>query len=215
VSSPDPRANYDDQTRQYPPVTTTGYPAGVNRDPNAPENYPAEYRRPSGPQDQSSYPPRYRTPVPEQAARDAEQRAQEKTLLAGRYDPQRVAVNLAILAVLSGVIAFAAVMVSDQIIGWANNIPPRSPSEAVLPAILAAVAGVAAGLLYIPVVGTGNENLFVVAVLALTLAGLVFWCLLGGLLDKDWQTISTGVAVLAAGITASLAPARIDAAEAR
>lgn len=194
----------DSETRVYNPQNY--------RQPAATDVQPASrFQAPLSGRDRAAYLPQYQedtTPTGQSAPEDEDGPA----LIAGRFEAQRVAVNLTILAVLAGVVSFAAIIISDQLIGFASDLPARAPSEAVLPAILAALTGALAGLLYIPTVGTGNESLFIAAIVALTVAGVVFYIFNDDLIDGSWQAVSSCVAVLAAGITASIAPSRIDAA---
>ncbi|GEB97537.1 MULTISPECIES: hypothetical protein [Corynebacterium] len=133
----------------------------------------------------------------------------------GKFDTKKLAINLTILGVLCAVITFAVVIVTDLIVSTISGWAEQGPAMAILVAIVAGLVGVCAGLLYIPVVGTGNENLFGVAILALTAAAIIVWVLFGGLLDGDWETILTLVAVICAGSTAYIAPRRIESARLR
>lgn len=133
----------------------------------------------------------------------------------GRFDTKKVATNLTILGLLCAVITFAVVVVTDLIVSAISGWPEQGVAMAVLEAIVAGLIGVFAGLLYIPVVGTGNENLYGAAIIALTAAAIIVWVLFGGLLDGDWETIITLVAVICAGSTAYIAPSRIESARLR
>jgi glycerol-3-phosphate acyltransferase PlsY len=117
--------------------------------------------------------------------------------------------------VLAAVVTFAIVLIVDQIIARITGDPAQGPGQAVITGVIAGIIGVLAGLLYVPVSGTGNEGLFNAAIVALTVAAAVFYVLFGGLLDKDWTTILTLAAILCAGVTASAAPTRIEAARVR
>ena len=64
-------------------------------------------------------------------------------------------------------------------------------------------------------VGTGDENLFGAALLALAIAAGVVYVLLGGLLDGDWNTLLTLGAILCTAGTAYVAPTRIESARVR
>lgn len=201
----------DAETRRYRPA-----PANYVRPPGLDARRVGQSDQPLSGEDRAAYLPQYRDDNQRPNQQQVQQQNQDidegPTLIAGRFDAKHVAVNLTTLAVLAGVVTFAAIIISDQLIGFASDIPARAPSEAVLPAILAALTGVIAGLLYIPTVGTGNENLFTVTIIALTVAGIVFYIFNDDLIDGNWQAISSVVAALAAGITASIAPPRIDAA---
>lgn len=138
-----------------------------------------------------------------------------QNLLAGRFDTKKVIVNLVILGVLCAVISFAALVVVDLIVSAITGWGAQGPGSGVVYGCIAGIVGVLAGLLYIPVVGTGNENLFGVAILALTVAAVVIYVLSAGLLDGDWNTILTLAAILCTSATAYAAPARIESARVR
>jgi hypothetical protein len=184
-----------DETRQY---RRQEYGQGYDRsyDQNYRDGYPQ-------PQYQEQYQQQYR------------QQDNGPTLLAGKFDPKKVAVNLVLLGVLAAVVTFAIVLIVDQIIARITGDPAQGPGQAVITGVIAGIIGVLAGLLYVPVSGTGNEGLFNAAIVALTVAAAVFYVLFGGLLDKDWTTILTLAAILCAGVTASAAPTRIEAARVR
>lgn len=163
-----------------------------------------------------SYDQNYRDGYPQpQYQQQYQQQDNGPTLLAGKFDPKKVAVNLVLLGVLAAVVTFAIVLIVDQIIARITGDPAQGPGQAVITGVIAGIIGVLAGLLYVPVSGTGNEGLFNAAIVALTVAAAVFYVLFGGLLDKDWTTILTLAAILCAGVTASAAPTRIEAARVR
>ncbi|MGV0869559.1 hypothetical protein [Corynebacterium kalidii] len=136
-------------------------------------------------------------------------------LLAGRFDTRKVIVNLVILGVLCAVISFALLLVVDLVVSAVTGWAAQGPGAAVVYGAIAGIVGVLAGLLYIPVVGTGNENLFGAAILALAIAAGVVYVLLGGLLDGDWNTLLTLAAILCTAGTAYVAPTRIESARVR
>lgn len=138
-----------------------------------------------------------------------------ENLLAGRFDTRKVIINLVILGVLCAVISFAVLLVIDLIVSAVTGWAAQGPGAAVVYGAIAGIVGVLAGLLYIPVVGTGNENLFGAAILALAIAAGVVYVLLGGLLDGDWNTLLTLGAILCTAGTAYVAPTRIESARVR
>lgn len=142
-------------------------------------------------------------------------RQQPENLLAGRFDTKKVIINLVILGVLCAVISFAVLLVIDLIVSAVTGWAAQGPGAAVVYGAIAGIVGVLAGLLYIPVVGTGNENLFGAAILALAIAAGVVYVLLGGLLDGDWNTLLTLGAILCTAGTAYVAPTRIESARVR
>lgn len=137
------------------------------------------------------------------------------SLIAGKFDAKKVSVNLVLLGVLSAVVTFAVILVVDQIIAAVSDSVAQGPGAAVVNGVVAGIVGVVAGLLYIPVSGTGNEGLFNAAIIALTVAAAVFYVIFGGLLDRDWTTLLSLAAILCAGITAYAAPTRIETARVR
>jgi hypothetical protein len=188
-----------DETRQY---RRQEYGQGYDR------SYDQNYR--------DGYPqPQYQEQYQQQYQEQYRQQDNGPTLLAGKFDPKKVAVNLVLLGVLAAVVTFAIVLIVDQIIARITGDPAQGPGQAVITGVIAGIIGVLAGLLYVPVSGTGNEGLFNAAIVALTVAAAVFYVLFGGLLDKDWTTILTLAAILCAGVTASAAPTRIEAARVR
>lgn len=140
---------------------------------------------------------------------------QPPALIAGLFHAKRTAINLAVLAGLCTLITFAVVVVVDQALGGFADVTPQSMTETVTTALIAGVGGVAAGLLYIPVVGTGNEDLFGTAIIALAVAAIAVWVIFGGLLDGDWSTLTVLATIICIAGTAYAAPARIDAARVR
>ena len=86
---------------------------------------------------------------------------------------------------------------------------------AIVTGVIAGIVGVLAGLLYIPVVGTGNEHLYGLAVIALAVVAAIVWVLLGGLLDGDWRTLITLTGIIATAMTAYASRQRIEAADVR
>lgn len=177
---------YDDQTRQYRREDYRQQPI--------PQGHP-QYSQQNYPQVQPNQP--------------------EPSLIAGVFEAKKVAVNLVLLGVLAAVVTFAVVLVVDQIIAVATDTVAQGPGAAVVYGVIAGILGVLAGLLYIPVSGTGNEGLFNMAIIALTVAAAVFYVIFGGLLDGDWQTLLSLTAILCAGITAYTAPTRIEVARVR
>lgn len=159
-------------------------------------------------QDQQS---RQRQGTPSQQSRDP----QPQNLLAGRFDTKKVVVNLVILGVLAAVISFAALLVVDLIVSAVTGWAAQGPGAAVVYGAIAGIVGVLAGLLYIPVVDTGNENLFGVAILALAVAAGAVYVIFGGLLDGDWNTLVTLGGILCTAGTAYAAPARLESARVR
>lgn len=144
---------------------------------------------------------------------DAGQSARTPGLIAGRFVAKRVVLNLVILGILSAAVTFAAVYIIDLLISQFAGVSSGGVGTAVIIGVLAGFVGVFAGLLYIPVVGTGNEHLFGLAVIALALVAAVVWVLLGGLLDGDWRTLVTLAGIIAAAMTAWATRPRIEAAD--
>lgn len=181
---------YDDRTRQY------------RREDYRQQQYQQGYQQPQYQQQyQDSYGDGYGDRGP--------------ALLAGKFDGKKVAVNLVLLGVLAAVVTFAVVLVVDQLIAVVTDDVAQGPGAAVIYGVVAGIVGVLAGLLYVPVSGTGNEGLFNAAIIALTVAAVVFYVLFGGLLDGDWQTLLSLAAILCAGVTAYAAPTRIESARVR
>ncbi|WP_297006794.1 hypothetical protein [uncultured Corynebacterium sp.] len=185
---------YDDQTRQY------------RRDDFGQSPYQQDGQHP---QSQNYRQPRYQ----EQYQDSYED--QGPSLLAGKFEAKKVSVNLVLLGVLSAIVTFAVVLIVDQLIAAVSDTVALGPGAAVIHGVVAGIVGVLAGLLYIPVSGTGNEGLFNAAIIALTIAAAVFDVIFGGLLDKDWSKLLSLAAILCAGITAYAAPSRIETARVR
>lgn len=150
-------------------------------------------------------------------AQGASPRGTDKTptLLAGRFDATRTTVNLAVLAGLAGVITFAVLLVVDQALGGFTGHTPEAINKLVMWAIITGGIGIGVGLLYIPVVGTGNEDLFGAAIIALAIAATAVWVLFGGLLDGDWSTLTVLAMIVCTATASYSAPSRIEAARVR
>lgn len=133
-------------------------------------------------------------------------------LLAGRYDGKKVAMNLIVLAVLAAAVTFAAVFIVDLLVGFIPGEASSGVGPAVLTGVIAGVIGVLAGLLYIPVSGTGNEHLFGMAVIALAAVAAIAWVLAGGLLSGDWGTLVTLTGIVCTAAIAYVVPTRIESA---
>lgn len=178
-------------------------------DPN--RGYDQQYQptRQYSPQQNQGQPSQQRQPQQPQRG------PQPENLLAGRFDTKKVVINLVILGVLCAVISFAALLVVDLIVSAVTGWAAQGPGQAVVYGAIAGIVGVLAGLLYIPVVGTGNENLFGAAILALAVAAGVVYVIFGGLLDGDWNTLLTLGAILCTAGTAYAAPTRIESARVR
>lgn len=125
-----------------------------------------------------------------------------------RLDVVHAMRNLAVLAVLGGVIAFACILVVDQISRAAGGMTSAVSDVAVM-AVLVAVAGLICGIIYIPVVGSVNEKLFGSAIASLLFATVVYKLAQDGL---DWSLLSVGTALLCFGVLATITPSRIKAA---
>lgn len=133
-------------------------------------------------------------------------------LLAGRFEGKKVAVNLVIFAILAAVVTFAAVFIVDLLVGMIPNENSSGIGVAIMTGAIAGVIGVLAGLLYIPVSGTGNESLFRWVVIALAIVAIVMWVILGGLLEGNWHTLVTLTGILCTAAIASVTPSRIESA---
>lgn len=157
-------------------------------------------------------------PVPsDRGVQGASPRAEKQgpTLLAGRYDAKRTTVNLAVLAALAAVITGAALWAVNTILAATTSATVPVASDIVVKAILTALIGIAVGLIYIPVVTTGNESLFGAAIDTLAVAAAVSWVLFGGLLNGDWSTLSALALIICTAIAAHAAPSRIESARVR
>lgn len=181
-----PQGN-DDQTRMFNTQGNGGYGG----------NYDRGYRN------QNYNNPNYYN-QPQQDPREG--------LLAGRYDGKKVAMNLIVLAVLAAAVTFAAVFIVDLLVGFIPGEASSGVGPAVLTGVIAGVIGVLAGLLYIPVSGTGNEHLFGMAVIALAAVAAIAWVLAGGLLSGDWGTLVTLTGIVCTAAIAYVVPTRIESA---
>ena len=119
---------------------------------------------------------------------------------------------MVLLALLGAVVTFAVVFLVDLLVAQIAGYSAGGVSSAVLAAVVAGLIGIGAGLLYIPVSGTGNEHLFGIAVIALAVVAAVLWVLLGGLLDGDWATLVTLAGIVCTATIAYATPSRIEAA---
>lgn len=209
--------NYDDHTRQFRPgdYQQQGYPQQGRPQ----QGYPAQGGHPgqSGYQGQRDYPDQrgYQDQQWSQGQGRVQGGPEQSGLIAGRFSAKKVIINLVVLGILSAAVTFAAVFVVDLLISQFAGVTSGGVGTAVIVGVLAGVIGVLAGLLYIPVVGTGNEHLFGLAVIALAVVAAVVWVLLGGLLDGDWRTLVTLTGIIATAMTAYATRPRIEAADVR
>lgn len=141
--------------------------------------------------------------------------AQEPALLAGIFATKRVAVNLAVLAALSAVVTGAVVLVVDLSVGRFTDASPQQVSDIIVWAVMSGLVAVAAGLLYIPVVTTGNERLYGAAVDALAVAAAAWWVVFDGLLSGDWKALTLLAVIICTAVAAHAAPSRIEPARVR
>lgn len=179
------------------------------------QNQPTQQYSSQQPQQGQGYQQQYQQPYQQQYQPHQPPQRQPENLLAGRFDTKKVVINLVILGVLCSLISFAILLVVDLAISTASGWAAQGPGAAVVYGAIAGIIGVLAGLLYIPVVGTGNENLFGGAIFALALAAGVAYVLLDGLLDGNWYTLLTLAAILCTAGTCNAAPTRIESARVR
>lgn len=131
----------------------------------------------------------------------------------GRFDLQRLSINLVMLALLGGVIVGAVVFLADVLVSRMSGAIPFGMSFAVLAGVFAGLVGVAIGLLYIPVLGSGSEGLYNAAIAVLTVVLAVVFVVFGGLLDGDYTTLIWLAALMGTAFIALATPGRIEAAE--
>lgn len=201
----DPR--YDDaQTRQFNPNQGGGYPGP--RGPQGPQGGPGGPGYNNGPRGPQG-------PGPQGNPNQGWGKQERSGLIAGRFDAKKVIINLLVLGVLAAAVTFAAVFIVDLILTQFADISTGGMGTAIVVGVIAGLIGVLAGLLYIPVVGTGNEHLFGLAIIALAVVAAVVWVLFGGLLDGDWSTLITLTGIIATAMTAAATRPRIEAADVR
>lgn len=126
-----------------------------------------------------------------------------------RFDMKQLVTNLLVLTVLAGVVAFAVIFLISAIINTAQGQGLPTVGEPILLACIAAIIGLVISLIYIPIYGTGNENLYRAAIIALATVAIVVYVILGGLLQGDWSTLLTLAVFLCAAAIAMMAPQRI------
>lgn len=131
----------------------------------------------------------------------------------GRFDVQRLSINLVMLALLGGVIVGAVVFLADVLVSRLSGSIPFGMSFAVLAGLFAGLVGVAIGLLYIPVLGSGSEGLYNIAIAVLTVVIAVVSLVFGGLLDGDYTSLIWLAALMGTSFIALATPGRIEAAE--
>ena len=201
--------NYnDDQTRQFRP-SQGGYSDQRGYAQDGYGGYP-----------QDNYSQGYQQAPPQQASYQQQGdpdwgKKQKSGLIAGRFDATKVIVNLIVLGVLAAAVTFAAVFIVDLLLSQFTGVSSGGVGTAIVTGVIAGIVGVLAGLLYIPVVGTGNEHLYGLAVIALAVVAAIVWVLLGGLLDGDWRTLITLTGIIATAMTAYASRQRIEAADVR
>lgn len=217
--------DYDEQTRQFNPNQggQGGYQNGGYQGQG--QGYPQQGYNNGGPQGgyQQGYGPGPQGgprgpqgPGHQGQGRPQNWGKQERSgLIAGRFDAKKVVINLIVLGVLAAAVTFAVVFVVDLIVSQFSGYSMGGVGAAVVVGVIAGLGGVLAGLLYIPVVGTGNEHLFGLAIIALAVVAAVVWVLFGGLLDGDWTTLVTLTGIIATAMTALATRPRIEAADVR
>ena len=127
-----------------------------------------------------------------------------------KYDMQRLATNLATLTILGGTIAFAAIFLVEAIVATFQGLGLPTMATAAVLAGLAALIGLAFGLVYLPIDGTGNESLYKAAIIALAVVAIVVYGLLGGLVQGDWNALTPLTVIISAAVIATMAPRRIE-----
>ncbi|MGP9761026.1 hypothetical protein [Corynebacterium sp. AOP12-C2-36] len=138
--------------------------------------------------------------------------ADQPRLIAGRFDSNALVKNLAVLSVIAGVITFAVVLATLELVTrFTDSAETGGVVYCVAAGMVTALIVAGAGALYVPVVGTGSEGLYSAAIGALTVAAFVLYGVLAGLLDGQWEVTVTMMAILCAGALAYAAPKRVDA----
>ena len=159
----------------------------------------------------------------EQNAQRAAEEEEEETgpaLLAGKFETQKTVVNLVILGILGGIVTGAVTFIVDQIVAAIDdNTVALGLPTAIIYGLIAAAVTIGVGFLYVPTDGTGNESLFSTAIVVFTIALVVvqlIWVMriFDGSFDAiNWQSFVAIAAIIAGGITASVAPSRVLAAK--
>lgn len=141
-------------------------------------------------------------------------------LLAGKFETQKTVVNLVILGILGGIVTGAVTFIVDQIVAAIDDSTVAlGVPTAVIYGLIAAAVTIGVGFLYVPTDGTGNESLFSTAIVVFTIALVVvqlIWVMrvFDGSFDAiNWQSFVAIAAIIAGGITASVAPSRVLAAK--
>lgn len=169
--------------------------------------YPQDYQNQAGQRPQQSY--------GSHNAQGYNGSASGRSLIAGRFDAQKLTVNLIIFALLAAVVTFAIVFVVDLLVGMIPGQVAGGVPTALLTGVFAGGIGVLSGLLYIPVVGTGNEKLFGTVIIALAAVATLMWVVLGGLFDGEWETLVTLAGIICTACIAYVTPSRIENAQVR
>lgn len=166
---------------------------------------------------QSSYPPNYQDyqGYQQQPSHNQPQSGgAPEGLIAGRFVTKTLVTNLVFLALLGGVITFAATWVVDLVVNAAvSGVTTAGTSAALGWAFIAAFASIIAGLLFIPVYRTANEGLFRVAISAIAIIAAVVWVVLGGLMNGDWTVLTALAGIISTAAIAAAAPSRVAAAD--
>lgn len=165
-------------------------------------------------QSPSAYPTGYGSPHQGPSRQPQQGGGGPEGLIAGRFVTKTLVTNLIFLALLGGVITFAATWVVDLIITAAvTGATTVGTGAAVGWAFIAGFAAIVAGLLFIPVYRTANEGLFRIAISAIAVIAAVVWVVLGGLMNGDWNALTALAGVIATAAIASAAPSRVAAAD--
>lgn len=132
-----------------------------------------------------------------------------------RVNQGKLAQNLLVLALLSAIITFSVMLVADQILALLLHQPTRDLVGFAFYALFCGLLGAVAGLVYIPISGTGNEKMFNWAILAIAAVAITVYVIFGGLLQGDFDTLITLIAIIAIAATANATPSRVEAARNR
>lgn len=133
--------------------------------------------------------------------------------LGDRFDWKQLATSMIILGVLGGVIVFAVAFLVDFAISAGGNQPGFGAEYCATGAAIGAIIATLVGLLYIPVLGSGNENLFPIAVVLLGAAAVAVITVRDGLFQGNLTPLVSVALILGSCVIAVFSTSRVEKAE--
>lgn len=133
--------------------------------------------------------------------------------LGDRFDWKQLAISLIILAVLGGIIVCSVAFLVGTFISALTNQAGFGLEYCAVGAAISSFVGIVFGALYIPVLGSGNENLFPVAVILIAAVAALTTALQGGLIQGNVSIVVPIVLIAGSAAITIFSMSRIEKAE--